>query len=74
MANGYDVDYIGKVAAAVKIPVIACGGAGDFYDFVDLAQKTDVSAIAAGNIFHFTELSYPRAKEILAKEKILVRC
>ncbi len=73
MANGYDVDYIGKVVDAVNIPVIACGGAGDFYDFVDLAKATDVSAIAAGNIFHFTEHSYPRAKEVLAKEKIFVR-
>lgn len=72
-AEGYDIDLIKKVVDAVNIPVIACGGAGEFYDFVELAEKTNVSAIAAGNVFHFTELSYPRAKELLLKNKINVR-
>jgi imidazole glycerol-phosphate synthase subunit HisF len=57
----------------VGIPLIACGGAGNFYDFVDLAKETNVSAIAAGNIFHFTELSYARAKDTLTKSNINVR-
>ncbi len=72
-AEGYDIDLIKKVVDAVNIPVIACGGAGEFHDFVDLAEKTNVSAMAAGNIFHFTELSYSRAKEVLLKNKINVR-
>jgi cyclase len=72
-ANGYDIELIKKVVSSVNIPVIACGGAGDFYDFVELALKTSVSAIAAGNIFHFTELSYARAKAILLKNNINVR-
>ncbi len=73
MASGYDIDTIRKVSDKVSIPVIACGGAGSFYDFVDVALKTNVSAIAAGNIFHFTELAYPRAKEKLLKSGIDVR-
>ena len=72
-AEGYDIDLINRVAESVNIPVIACGGAGMFEDFVELAEKTNVSAIAAGNIFHFTELAYPRAKEVLLKNKINVR-
>jgi cyclase len=72
-AEGYDLDTIGAVADAVSIPVVACGGAGDFFDFVELAAQTDVSAIAAGNIFHFTERSYPRAKAYLKKNGINVR-
>lgn len=72
-AKGYDVPVIQAVDKAVKIPVIACGGAGDFYDFVELARETDVSAIAAGNLFHFTELSYPRAKKMLVKHGINAR-
>ncbi len=66
-ANSYDIETIDKVVASTKLPVIACGGAGNLEDFVDLAKKTGVSAIAAGNIFHFTELSYPRAKLLLKK-------
>ncbi len=72
-ANGYDIKTVGKVVASTKLPVIACGGAGSPEDFVDLAKKTNVSAIAAGNIFHFTELSYPRAKTLLKKEGLNFR-
>ncbi len=72
-ANGYDIKTIGKVVASTKLPVIACGGAGSLDDFVDLAKKTNVSAIAAGNMFHFTELSYPRAKILLKKEGLNFR-
>lgn len=73
MTEGYDYDFIRSVDDSVNIPVIACGGAGTFYDFLDLAQKTSVSAIAAGNIFHFTELAYPKAKELLLKHEVNIR-
>jgi len=72
-ALGYDLDTIGSVVEFCRLPVIACGGAGDMYDFVELAKSTKVSAIAAGNIFHFTERSYPRAKLLLKKEGVNVR-
>lgn len=70
---GYDIPVIGEVVESTSLPVIACSGAGDAYDFVDLAKETKVSAIAAGNWFHFVERSYPRAKELLKKNNIHVR-
>lgn len=72
-ANGFDTETIGKVVENTKLPVIACGGACDDFDFVDLAKSTKVSGIAAGNMFHFTERSYPRAKQLLKKNGINVR-
>lgn len=72
-ANGYDIETIKKAVESTKLPLIACGGAGDLYDFVGLAKKVDVSAVAAGNIFHFTELSYPRAKKLLKNEGLNFR-
>jgi cyclase len=72
-ACGYDEETIGTVVETTRLPIIACGGAGDLFDFVDLARKTKVAAIAAGNIFHFTEQSYPRGKQLLKKEGINVR-
>jgi cyclase len=71
--SGYDLAVIRAVCAAVNIPVIACGGAGTFDDFVEVAQETPVSAVAAGNIFHFTELAYPKAKRVMLKNGIQVR-
>ncbi len=64
-ASGYDLEIIEAVSSAVRIPVIACGGAGSFDDFVEVFQKTSASAVAAGNIFNFTENAYIRAKKEL---------
>lgn len=72
-ANGYDIKTIKKVVESTKLPVIACGGGGDLNDFVNLAKKVNVSAIAAGNIFHFKESSYPNAKILLKKEGLSFR-
>lgn len=72
-ANGYDIPVINTVCGATRLPVIACGGAGTIEDFLDVYTETDVSAVAAGNLFHFTERSYPMAKRFLKSENINVR-
>jgi imidazole glycerol-phosphate synthase subunit HisF len=72
-ACGYDIDIIGNAVGSTSLPIVACGGAGDFYDFIDLAKETKVSGIAAGNWFHFVERSYPRAKQALKKNNLNVR-
>ena len=64
-ARGYDLEVIDAVAQAVEIPVIACGGAGHQSHFLKCFAETSASAVAAGNIFHFTENAYPRAKKFL---------
>jgi imidazole glycerol-phosphate synthase subunit HisF len=64
-ACGYDLKTLKKVVELTDLPVVACGGAGDLDDFVKLAKFVNVSGVAAGNIFHFTELSYPNAKKML---------
>ncbi len=71
--NGYDIETIKQVVELTKIPVIACGGVGDLNDFVTLGQETAVSALAAGNIFHFIERSYPRAKKLLKSTGVQIR-
>ncbi len=62
-AQGYDLDLIRRVTGAVKIPVIACGGVGRYEDLAAGALEGGASAVAAANIFHFFELSYPLAKK-----------
>jgi len=65
-AKGYDFDTINAVADSVKAPIIACGGAGNQFDFLKCFRDTRASAVAAGNIFHFTENAYPNAKMLLS--------
>ncbi len=70
---GFDIPTIRMVVEATRLPVVACGGAGDDWDFVECAKETGASGIAAGNFFHFTEHSYPRVKALMRKEGINVR-
>lgn len=65
MAQGYDLETIDAVVDTVDAPVIACGGAGNQKHFLECFQTTGASAVAAGNIYHFTENAYPNAKKFL---------
>lgn len=68
MASGFDLEIVEQIASSVKVPVIACGGAGCFEDFEEVL-KTHASAAAAGNIFNFMENAYIRAKKQLLEAK-----
>ncbi|MCE2510437.1 MAG: N-acetyl sugar amidotransferase [Alphaproteobacteria bacterium] len=70
---GYDVDLIQRVAAAVSIPVIACGGVGSYDHFPAAVLEGGASAAAAANIFHFFELAYPLAKKACLNAGIPMR-
>jgi cyclase len=48
--QGYDLELVRSVAGAVRIPVIACGGAGRLSDF-KAAVDAGASAVAAGSMF-----------------------
>lgn len=71
--QGYDNELNRRVAEAVDIPVLACGGAGKWQDFVDGFVAGKASAVCTTNIYHFTETSIRSAKTYLAKAGIAVR-
>ena len=68
--NGYDLKLICMVSDAVKIPVVACGGAGAIDDLVQAVKVGGASAAAAGSIFVFhgklkgVLISFPDGKEL----------
>ena len=71
--NGYDLSLIKKVTDSVSIPVIACGGVGEWEHFSDAFEKTGVDAVAAANIFHYRDQSVFLAKKHLFEYGINVR-
>jgi cyclase len=71
--KGYDLDLVQSVVNTVSVPVIAFGGAWKWQDFVDGVKIGGADAVAAANIFHFTEHSTKRAKEFMKKSGINVR-
>ena len=72
--KGFDLELLREVCAAVKVPVIASGGAGSTADFVELFQKIpQMDAGLAASIFHFGEVKIKDLKQKLAQEGISVR-
>lgn len=71
--EGYDNDLNRRVSEAVQIPVLACGGAGKWQDFVDGFVQGGASAVCTANIYHFTEKSIRSAKTFLKDADINVR-
>jgi len=65
MMNGYDIPLLKKVASAVSIPVIGCGGAGHYNHLKDAFLESKVSALACGSLFNFTDSNPIRAKAFL---------
>lgn len=67
---GYELEMIKKIATAVKIPVVASGGAGSIEDFESAIKDAKASAVAAGSFFVFHGphraflISYPRDTEL----------
>ena len=71
--DGYDVEIIKRFVESTKLPVVGCGGAAFVNDFKELASIEGISGVAAGNLFHFTENAYPRAKNNLVKNNFNFR-
>ena len=70
--RGYDLETLASVSHAVSIPTIAFGGAFKWQDFVD-GIRVGADAVAAANIFHYTEHSTKKAKRFMRDNGINVR-
>ena len=68
-----DLELLQSVSAAVSIPVIALGGVGQWSHFSQAIEATGVSAVAAANIFHYSENSVYNAKKHLYEAGLNVR-
>jgi len=71
--RGQDLNLIKIVDKECKIPVITAGGTGKWEDFCEVFNETNVSAVAASNIFHHSDQSMYDAKKYLYKKKFSVR-
>lgn len=71
--NGYDIELTKAVSGAVKIPVIASGGAGKMSDFYDALTEGGAEAALAASLFHFKEMEIVELKKYLASRGVPVR-
>jgi cyclase len=71
--NGYDLDLTRAVADAVRIPVIASGGAGEMRHLFEALTAGGADAVLAASIFHYGDISIPAAKQYLREKGIAIR-
>lgn len=71
--EGYDLELTRAVSDAVRIPVIASGGAGKLEDFFGALTVGGASAVLAASLFHFGEFNIAQVKDHLRGRGVLVR-
>jgi len=71
--NGFDLKLTEAISKAVKIPVIASGGAGKLEHFSDIFERTDATAALAASIFHYRQIRIKEIKNYLNQKGILSR-
>lgn len=70
---GYDIELTKAVADAVKIPVIASGGAGTLEHFREALVDAGAEAALAASLFHYKELEIRQVKAYLREKGVSVR-
>jgi cyclase len=71
--EGYDLKLTRSISEAVRIPVIASGGAGTLDHLWEAFLKGQADAVLAASIFHYRQYTIAQAKSYLASKGIPVR-
>jgi len=71
--KGYELTLTKLVSEAVKIPVIASGGAGSMDDFYNVFTKAKADAGLAASLFHYKEMEISNLKNYLSSKGVSVR-
>jgi len=69
--DGFDTILTNTIADAVRIPIIASGGAGSPEHFYEILKIVD--AALAASVFHYGKFSIRDLKEYLKKREVIVR-
>lgn len=70
---GYDIALTKAISQAVRIPVIASGGAGCEAHFYEALTEGGAQAALAASLFHYKELEIRHLKEYLRDKGVSVR-
>ena len=70
--TGFDLDLLGAVCAAVRVPVIASGGVGTLQHFVEGA-RAGATGLLAASVFHFGTFTIAQVKQAMDAAGLPVR-
>jgi cyclase len=71
--DGYDLEMTAAVSDAVRVPVVASGGAGKPEHLAEAIIAGKADAALAASIFHFGEYTIDETKRVMAERGIPVR-
>lgn len=71
--DGYDIELTRSVSSAVRIPVIASGGAGTLEHFYQAFVEAGASAALAASLFHFGDFKIGEVKNYLRTRGVVIR-
>jgi imidazole glycerol-phosphate synthase subunit HisF len=71
--EGFDCELTAAVVAAVSIPVIASGGAGNADHFVEVFSTANADAALAASVFHYGSCSIAQVKQAAVSAGIPMR-
>jgi cyclase len=71
--EGYDIPLLKAITSAVRLPVIASGGAGTVDHMYEALTDGGAEAMLAASVFHFGELSIAAVKKELAARGLEIR-
>ncbi|MHB1598371.1 MAG: HisA/HisF-related TIM barrel protein, partial [Acidimicrobiales bacterium] len=70
--DGYDLELVGEMSAALGVPLVASGGVGSL-DHLVAGAGAGADAVLAASIFHYGRHSVGEAKRYLADHAVAVR-
>ena len=71
--DGFELGLTRDISTAVRVPIIASGGAGNMDDFADVFAIGQADAALAASVFHYRVIPIPALKAFLAMRGIEVR-
>ena len=71
--RGFDLEMLDALAARVKVPIIASGGAGNMEHFAELFTHPGVDAGLAASIFHSRQVDIKELKRFLRGKGVEMR-
>jgi len=70
--SGYDLEFTRAISRAVRVPVVASGGAGKLEHFYQAVVQAGAKVLLAASVFHFRTLTIRQVKDYLRSQGIAV--
>jgi cyclase len=71
--KGFDEDLISSMSSKIKVPLIICGGAGNYLHIEKVLSNKNVDAVALASVLHYDLIEINTLKEKLVDNEIEVR-